>query len=121
MYGVIRRYNTHPGMGRNIAKLVRDDFVPQLRKLPSFVGYYVLTAEDDTMASISLFRDKKAADESNHMAAEWVRRNIASMVKTAPVILSGEVSVQYLADGGSSPEASRPVTTRSEPRDASFR
>ena len=95
MYAVIRRYNAHPGMAERIVQRVQADFVPQLSRIPSFVAYYVVSADDGGMVSMSIFEDRAGAEEANHLSSDWVRRNVATMVKTAPVIVTGTVVVQH--------------------------
>ena len=41
--------------------------------------------------SVSTFEDRAGAEASTRAATEWVRNNVGSMIKTAPVIITGEV------------------------------
>ena len=91
MYAVIRRYNTHEGMARKMLQRVNADFVPQMRRLRGFVAYYAVDGGDNTVTSVSVFTNRDSAEESTRIAQEWVRENIARMIRTAPVIVTGEV------------------------------
>ena len=95
MYAVIRRYNVHPGMADRIVERVQEDFVPQLGRIPSFHAYYVISADDGGMMSVSLFTDRDGLEEANDLSGEWVRKNVAGMVRTAPVIITGTVAVHH--------------------------
>jgi heme-degrading monooxygenase HmoA len=97
MHAVIRRYNIQEGMAQQISQRVTDGFLPIVSGVRGFVSYHVINPEDGTIASVSIFTDRAAADESNKLAADWVKQNLAHMVKTAPVILSGEVVVEKRA------------------------
>ena len=97
MFAVIRRYNTHEGSAEKIVQRVREGFVPLISKLPGFVSYDVVRASDGTLLSMSVFESREAADSSNRLASDWVHDNLASLIRTAPVILSGDVMVHHPA------------------------
>ena len=95
MFAVIRRYNTHEGSAEKIMQRVRDGFVPLISNLPGFVSYDVVRSPDGTLLSVSVFESREAADASNRLASDWVHENLASLIRTAPVILSGDVMVHH--------------------------
>src|SRR5687767_14268645 len=97
MFAVIRRYNTHEGAAEKIMQRVREGFVPLIGKLPGFVSYDVIRSADGTLLSVSVFATREAADASNRLASDWVHENLASLIRTAPVILSGDVMVHHPA------------------------
>jgi hypothetical protein len=76
---------------------VEQGFVPIISKAPGFVAYYVVDAGNDVVASVSVFQDQAGAEESNRMAADWVKENIASLVSGAPEITAGAVTVHKTA------------------------
>jgi hypothetical protein len=96
MYAVLRRYNTHKGSAEQILQRVNQGFVPIVSKTPGFVAYYVVNAGDE-LVSVSIFEDKRGADESTRAASEWVRQNLHGLITTAPVIIAGEVGAQHLS------------------------
>jgi len=53
----VRRYDgvTDPGVA---ARITRETFVPIIREMPGFVGYYDIDAGDGLMGSISVFEHK---------------------------------------------------------------
>ena len=95
MFAVIRRYNTHEGTTEKIVQRVREGFVPLISGLPGFVSYDVVRAADGSLLSMSVFETRDAADASNRLASDWVHDNLASLIRTAPVILSGDVMVHH--------------------------
>lgn len=95
MFAVIRRYNTHEGSAEKIEQRVRDGFVPLVSKLPGFVSYDVVRSSDGSLVSMSIFESRAAADDSSRLASDWVRENLSSLIRTAPVILSGDVIVHH--------------------------
>ena len=95
MFAVIRRYNTHVNSAQKIEQRVRDGFVPIISKLAGFISYDVVRSEDGSLVSVSVFETRQAADDSNRLASDWVHENLASLVRTAPVILCGDVIVHH--------------------------
>jgi hypothetical protein len=94
MYGVVRRYQSDAGLVDELARRVREGFVPIISRAEGFVAYYVVDAGEGAVASISLFEDSAAANESTRMAADWVKQNLAELVEGPPEITAGEVVVQ---------------------------
>ena len=95
MFAVIRRYNAHENSAARIEQRVRDGFVPLISRLPGFVSYDVVRSTDGTLISVSVFESRQSADDSNRLASDWVHENLASLIRTAPVILSGDVMVHH--------------------------
>jgi hypothetical protein len=97
MYASLRRYKTTPGGAGELAQRVNQGFVPIISQAPGFVAYYVVDAGNDVVASVSVFLDQAGAEESNRMAAGWVKENIAELVAGAPEITAGAVTVHKTA------------------------
>lgn len=97
MYASIRRYKTTPGGAAELTRRVNQGFVPIISTAPGFVAYYVVDAGNDVVASVSVFQDQAGADESNRMAANWVKENIAALVSGTPEITAGVVTVHKTA------------------------
>jgi heme-degrading monooxygenase HmoA len=111
MFAVIRRYNAHENSASKIEQRVRDGFVPLISRLPGFVSYDVVRSTDGTLISVSVFESRQSADDSNHLASDWVHENLASLIRTAPVILSGDVMVHHSVPA---PASSRPRSTAAD-------
>jgi len=91
MYASIRRYKMEP---KNIEALQKriGGAVEVISKLPGFKAYYVIRgADSNTMATVSVFADKNAAEESNKTAATWVKANAADLFSGTPDVVVGEV------------------------------
>ena len=65
---------------------VREDFVPLISAVPGFMGYHFTDAGGGTALSTSIFETKANAEESNRVAAEWVKKN----PKVLPAADSGD-------------------------------
>ena len=91
MYAAVRRYNAFGDAAPAIATRVNEEFVPMVRQMPGFVAYYVVDGGDGTLLSVSVFEDRDAAEESTRQATAWVRERLGHLIRTAPVITSGQV------------------------------
>ena len=94
MYAVIRRYNIAPGSAGTITQKVNEGFLPLISQAPGFVSWHLIDPGDGTIASISIFEDKAGAEASTKTSTDWVRQNLASLIRTAPVIVTGEIVAQ---------------------------
>lgn len=92
MFAVIRHYHFDKKDSAEIDRLVREGFVPLIRKAPGFVRYYWLDAGTGEGASFGVFKDKAGADESVRLAADFVQKNMAKYVKQKPEIVEGPIA-----------------------------
>jgi len=89
MHASVRRYEKVSNT-REMGRHVNETFLPLISAVPGFVGYYFTDAGDGTMFSTSLFQDKTGIEESNKVAAEWVKKNPGTLPAAASVT-TGEV------------------------------
>jgi hypothetical protein len=92
MYVSIRRYKTN--RAAELTRKVKEEFVALISKAPGFVAYYGIEAGTDTWASISIFDTQAQAEESNRLAADWVKKSVASLVAGTPEVTAGNAVVQ---------------------------
>jgi len=99
MYATIRRYEgvTNPS---EAARRVNEGFVPLISQVPGFVAYYWVDAGDGVMISASAFKDQAGAEESNRRAADWVQKNLASLLPNPPQITAGEIVAHKAVQDG---------------------
>ena len=91
MFAVIRHYHFDKKDGAEIDRLVREGFVPLLKKAKGFVRYYWLDTGEGEGASFGVFKDKAGADESVRLAADFVRNNMAKYLREKPEIIEGPI------------------------------
>jgi hypothetical protein len=91
MYASIRRYRSNSS--EEVLWRVKEGFVAIISKAPGFVAYYSLNAGKGELLSVSIFGTKAQAEESNRLAAEWVKKNVAPLMAGPPEITEGEVGV----------------------------
>ena len=94
MWATVRRYEgvTDPD---EAGKRVRDGFVPLISTHEGFVAYYWVDAGGGVMFSTSVFEDQADEEDSNKLAADWVKANIADLLPNPPAITAGHVVAQH--------------------------
>lgn len=92
MFAVIRHYHFDKKDSAEIDRLVREGFVPLIRKAAGFVRYYWLDTGTGEGASFGVFKDKAGADESVRLAADFVQKNMAKDVHQKPEIVEGPIA-----------------------------
>ncbi len=98
MYAALRWYNVEPGLVNEMARRVQEGFVPIVRSGPGFVGYYLINAGNNVVVTVSIFENRAGAEASHRMAADWVAKNLISVILGPPTNTAGEVLVQCVPD-----------------------
>ena len=95
MYATIRKYSVTPGTVGELKRKIDEGFIPIINSTDGFVGYHLIDAGNDKLATISIFQSQVGADESNRRAADWVKQNIASFVTSPVEITAGEMLLNH--------------------------
>ena len=93
MFTSIRKYKVRRGSAPVLAQRVRDGFLPLVRQLQGFRGYYLLDGGPDVLITISMFDNADAALASNEKAAAWVRNNVLEFTKGMPEVMVGDALI----------------------------
>jgi hypothetical protein len=91
MYVSVRKYKT--SSVNEVIRKVNEEFLPMISKAPGFVSYQVVDGGNGAVASISVFESQAGAEESNRMAADWVKRSIAPLMSGPPEIFAGSMLI----------------------------
>jgi hypothetical protein len=91
MFAVIRHYHFDKKDSAEIDRLIQEQFVPIIRKAKGFVRYYWLDTGNGEGASFGVFKDKVGADESVALAAEFVRTQLAQLLRQRPEVIEGSI------------------------------
>ena len=96
MFVTIRRYSPKNGsVNKASLQLLRrqlhDEFLPQLQRIPGFVGYYVLNVGDRELITLSFCDTKEGSGESSRCAAEYTLSNPLVFELGRPEVTEGEV------------------------------
>ena len=93
MYAVVRHYQGQAGSVEAAIRQIPEQFLPKVRQIAGFLGYYVVNSGPQEMATISLFESQSGAEESVRQAQEWIRQNPAMGELASPQIIAGEVTL----------------------------
>ena len=98
VYAALRWYNVEPGMAEEMARRVRDGFVPLISSAPGYKGYYLIKSSNAVVITVGIFEHKAAAEQSHRLAADWVARNLGGVILGPPTLSAGEVLVEHIPD-----------------------
>jgi heme-degrading monooxygenase HmoA len=91
MFASIRKYNVRRGSAEQLARRVREGFVPMMRQIQGFRGYYLLDGGPDVLITISIF--DSAGVHLPPKAADWVRNNVLEFTKGMPEVMVGHALI----------------------------
>jgi hypothetical protein len=93
MYTTIRRYEDNTALAGLLA--ARGDEIREvISGVAGFHAYYLVQGTGGT-ASITICDDQAGAEESNQLAATWLRENLPDAVTAAPHVNAGEVVLNF--------------------------
>ena len=100
MFVTIRRYSPKNGSINRaslelLRRQLRDEFLPSLRKVPGFAGYYVVNVGDRELVTLSLCESKEGSVESSRCSAEYTVRNPLVYELGRPEVVEGEVLTSF--------------------------
>ena len=93
MFTSIRKYTVKRGSVTELAQRVQKSFVPLIRQMQGFKGYYLLDGGPDVLITISMFESADEAFASNEKAADWVRNNVLEFTKGMPEVMIGNALI----------------------------
>src|SRR5512132_1376556 len=98
MHATIRRYEGVDTTRINdVVSRVDETFVPQIRELLGFAGYFLMEADNGVLSSISLFETPEQMDESRKLVSKWNSdENFSRANPTPPKTTSGKVVAQVV-------------------------
>jgi hypothetical protein len=91
MHAAIRRYQVDPGSVAEVKRGINEGFLPIIKDASGFQAYYVVDAGDGRLETVSVFEDRKGAEESTRMASVYISENMASVLPDSPEVVQGEV------------------------------
>jgi len=90
MYAEIRRYEVGRDVALEVARRSYAELREQLSARAGFIAYEIVIA-DDSFASITVFDTWVSAEESNLVAANWIRANVTGRNVAQPQVTAGEI------------------------------
>jgi hypothetical protein len=93
MFTSIRKYNVRHGSAEELARRVQESFLPLMRQVQGFRGYYLLDGGPDVLITISMFESADEAFASNEVSANWVRNNVLEFIRGMPEVMIGHALI----------------------------
>jgi hypothetical protein len=91
MWASVRRYQGNPELAERLASR-GDEIKSLISAVPGFVSYYLIHDGSDTV-SVTVAQDQAGVDQSNEIAAGWLREHAADVPASTPQITEGEVLI----------------------------
>jgi antibiotic biosynthesis monooxygenase len=91
MYVTVRRYKIASGSTAELKRRIQQEFLPIISKVPGFVEYFWMSSGENEMFSVNVFQDRSGAEQSVKAAADYVKKNLTSLLPNPPEVISGEV------------------------------
>ena len=91
MFASIRKYNGAPTLADELVKR-QDEIRSVLKPISGFHSYYLLKTSDGAV-SLTLCEERAGAEESNRVAATWLKDKLPTFATRPPEITTGEVRI----------------------------
>src|SRR5258705_3369527 len=95
MYASIRIYNADSAT--EVSRVVNEEAVRRINTVPAFLAYSLVGTGEGFMAAVSVFETKDGAEESNKMAASWVKESLSGLM--GPVEITAGEAVAHVTVG----------------------
>ena len=89
-YLTVRRYDGVPD-SKQLPRRVQEEFIPLISKIPGFISYYWVDEGDGITVSVSVFATRESEEQSNRLAADFIKQHMAPLVPNPPQITAGQV------------------------------
>jgi len=77
MFASVRRYRLESGSIDDLLHLVDTDFAESVQELDGFLEYQVVECGNGEIITITTFKDRRSAEASMEVSADWVRDTLA--------------------------------------------
>jgi len=100
MFASVRRYRLESGSIDDLLHLVDTDFAESVQEMDGFIEYQVLECGNGEIITISTFRDRRSAEASMEMSADWVRDTLTRRFDLTRLEgFVGEVAISRACEG----------------------
>ncbi len=84
MHAVIRHYRVDSDRSEELIRLVEEQLVPLVEKVPGFVAYYLVDTGEGTIASMTIWENRVGQEECYRLTEEWVKENLQTLSTFSP-------------------------------------
>jgi len=96
MFASIRKYNEAPAFSDELVNR-QDEVKALLTPIPGFHAYYLVKTNDGVI-TMTVCDDRVGVDESNRVAAGWLKDKLPTFASRPPEITMGEVRMHVNND-----------------------
>lgn len=96
MYARIRHYRMKDP--EEATRRVRESFLPLIRQIPGFIGYYIVQGDEGAYASVGVFETREGAEEAHRLSTEWNAEHLEDLIETAGETMIGETVVAEMRE-----------------------
>lgn len=93
MFASIRKYNSAPTLADELAKR-QDEIKSVLKPISGFHAYYLIKTGDGAV-SMTVCENRAGAEESNRVAATWLKDKLPTFATRPPEIMTGELRIHF--------------------------
>lgn len=93
MHAALRRMRCAPGQAGEVARLIKEEYLPQLASVPGVVSYTLVHPSQDEITSVGVFLTQEGAAQANALAQTWVKERLADLGAAPLEALEGDVLV----------------------------
>ena len=91
-YTKLSTYDLTNGTFPELTAIAEKGILPLFAKEPGFVDYGLVDAGNHKVVAISIWETREQAQKADHMAASWVKENIADRVRLVTTYI-GELAL----------------------------
>ncbi len=96
-FATLRRYQLRGGTAEEVMQVVDEVFADLIEGMDGFEAYHALDCASDEIMSISMFRDRASAEESDVRSLQFVSEYLQRFDIERTELISGEVRVSRAA------------------------
>jgi heme-degrading monooxygenase HmoA len=96
MYTRIRHYRVKDP--EEATRRAKESFVPRIKEIPGFIGYYLIRGDEGAYASISVFETREGVEESRRLSDQWNAEHLEELLESAGETMIGETVVTEMPE-----------------------
>ena len=79
MHAAVRRMKCAPGKAQVVARLIEDEYIPQLARVEGVISYTLVHSGEDEVTSLGVFTSEPGAARANALAQAWAKERLAGL------------------------------------------
>jgi hypothetical protein len=95
MHATLRRIKTKPGQAVEVARLIEEQYLPQIEGVDGFLSYTLIDLGDDEIASVGVFLNEESAELANQTARSWTTQTLSASVASPLDARAGAVLIDH--------------------------